>query len=112
MTSTTTAKCQGCGRTLRAAKSLALGRGPRCLAKIRKAEKVVTLDDYKPRQIEQARELIEDGAIVPLRRRVFLTVSSDGTETYLTAPEACNCPAGLNNRRCYHRAAAIIVTAA
>jgi hypothetical protein len=73
---------------------------------------VMGLNDFRPRQIEQARELIEDGAIVLLRGRVFLTVSTDGRDTYMTAPDACSCPAGLNRRLCYHRAAALMITQA
>lgn len=74
----------------------------------------IGLDDFKPAQVEKARELIEQGGIVPFRgRRIFRTVSSDGTRTYLTAPQACNCAAGLKGRHmCFHRIAAIILAAA
>lgn len=108
-----TAKCTKCGRVLRSARSIARGYGPTCAARIAKAAKTApALADFKPAQIEQARELIEDGAVVPLRRNVWRTVSTDGTETYLTARQACTCPAGLKDRRCYHRAAVEIVSAA
>ncbi|MFF3665409.1 helix-turn-helix domain-containing protein [Microtetraspora malaysiensis] len=72
------------------------------------------LRDYKQHQINKARELIEDGGIVPFRgRRIFRAVSSDGTRTYLTAPQACTCAAGLKGRHaCLHRIAAIILAAA
>lgn len=63
--------------------------------------------DYSADQIAKAAELIEDQAILPLRGRVYLAVSSDGTETYRTAASGqCNCPAGLKSRRCFHTLAA------
>jgi hypothetical protein len=114
MTATqTTAKCLGCGRVLRAAKSVALGRGRRCAAKVREAAKAATLA-FKPAQVAKAEELIADGGIVAIRdRRVFRVVSTKGDATYLTAPQACNCTAGLRAQHvCYHRIAASIVAAA
>lgn len=111
MAAQTTAKCLSCGRSLRAAKSLSLGRGPRCQAKIEQAAKVAP---FKPAQIAKAQELIADGGILPIRgRRVFRVVSSNGAATYLTAPQACNCTAGLKAvHTCYHRVAAAILAAA
>lgn len=106
------ARCTRCGRKLTAAKAVAEGFGRTCKAKIAKAAKTVDLADFKPAQVEQARELIEDGAVIQIRRNVFRTVSTDGRETYLTARQACTCPAGLKDRRCYHRAAVAIVAAA
>jgi len=102
--------CLRCGRTLRTAKSRALGYGAKCAAKVRHS--AVDLSDYKPHQITSARELIEDGAIIPLRSVVFVAVSTDGTETYKTAPTACSCPAGLKGSRCYHQLAARMLLAA
>jgi hypothetical protein len=102
--------CLRCGRTLSSTKSIATGYGPKCAAKVRKAP--VDLTDYKPHQIASARELIEDGAIVPLRSVVFVTVSTDGTETYKTAPNVCTCPAGLKGSHCYHQLAARLLLAA
>lgn len=99
-------RCLRCHRVLRSAKSVAVGAGPRCLRKVRDAEQVADLTDYKPAQLDAARELIADGAIVPLRSVIFLTVSTDGTETYRSAPTGCNCPGGLKGRLCYHTAAA------
>lgn len=111
MTATqTTAKCI-CGRTLRAAKSVARGYGPRCFAKIQQAAKVAP---FKPAQVAKAEELIADGGIIAIRgRRVFRVVSTKGDATYLAAPQACNCAAGLKAKTvCYHRVAAAIVAAA
>ncbi|MFF7550929.1 DUF6011 domain-containing protein [Streptomyces canus] len=102
--------CLRCGRALRTAKSQALGYGAKCAAKIRHT--AVDTSDYKPHQIASARELITDGAIIPLRSTVFIAVSTDGTETYKTAPTTCNCPAGLKGSRCYHQLAARLLLAA
>lgn len=64
-------------------------------------------------QIIKAHEALEDGALVRTAGRdLFQIVSGDGSTTYLTAPDACSCPAGRNGRRCYHRAAAILASAA
>jgi hypothetical protein len=113
-TSPVTATCI-CGRTLRAAKSVARGYGPRCFAKIQQATKTAP---FKPAQVAKAEELIADGGIIAIRgRRAFRAVSTDGTRTYLTAPQACTCPAGLKSQRaaervCFHRVAATILAAA
>lgn len=102
--------CLRCGRTLTSLRSRALGYGPKCAAKVRRSP--VNLTDYKAHQINSARELIEDGAIIPLRSVVFISVSTDGTETYKTAPTACSCPAGVKGGRCYHQLAARLLLAA
>lgn len=101
-------RCRHCHRPLR--NTTPDGYGPKCRRKLRKA--TADLADYKPAQIDAAHELIADGAIIPLRSVVFLTVSTDGTETYRSAPTTCNCPAGLAGRRCYHTAAARLWLAA
>jgi hypothetical protein len=102
--------CLRCGRKLTSTKSCATGYGPKCAAKVRNAP--VDLTDYKAHQIASARELIEDGAIIPLRSVIFITVSTDGTETYKTALTACTCPAGTKGSRCYHQLAARLLLAA
>lgn len=102
--------CLRCRRVLRSTKSQALGYGPKCAAKVRNAP--VDTTDYKTHQVQSARELIEDGAIIPLRSVIFITVSTDGTETYKTAPTACSCPAGVKGGRCYHQLAARLLLAA
>lgn len=109
-TATDRTRCLRCNRILRSAKSVSAGYGPTCSAKIRHAH--ADLVDYKPEQIANAVELITDGAIIPLRSVIFLTISSDGTETYRSAPTGCNCPGGLAGRRCYHTAAARMLLAA
>lgn len=107
---TTHTNCLRCGRTLTSARSCATGYGPTCTRKIRTS--AVDLTDYKPHQVASARELIADAAIIPLRSVVFLAVSTDGTETYRSAPTACTCPAGLKGSRCYHQLAARLLLAA
>lgn len=105
--------CQRCGRRLRSERSVAAGRGPRCQAKIRAA--IAVLEASRNKAAHKAAELIEDGGLVRLRThggRAFRTFSSDGTARYLTTADGCNCPAGLHERLCYHRAAVAILTAA
>jgi hypothetical protein len=105
--------CGRCGRLLTAARSIARGYGPTCHGRVAAAAQAATAE-HKPAQVAKAVELITDLGIVPIReRRVFRVVSSDGTGTYLTAPQACNCAAGLRGRfTCYHRIAAGILAAA
>lgn len=102
--------CLRCGRRLTSTRSQATGYGPKCARHIRTATTDTT--GYKAHQITSARELIEDAAIIPLRGQVFTAVSTDGTETYLTHPSNCTCPAGLKAGRCYHQLAARLLLAA
>jgi hypothetical protein len=105
--------CLRCGRALRSLKSTTSGYGPTCTRKVRESARAEIIAQHKPAQVAKAQELIEQGGVIPLRRNVFRTVSSDGTRTYLTAPQACNCAAGLKGKHmCFHRIAAQIVTAA
>lgn len=108
-----TAHCLRCGRILRAADSIARQYGRTCRAKVTAAEQAADLHDFKPEQIAHAEELIEDGAIVQLRPRIYRSVSTDGSELYLSSTTGhCNCPAGLKNRPCYHLAAVRILSLA
>lgn len=109
-----TAKCLHCGRTRRfataqaAAKSSAYGRI--CRMRIAAAAMAGAVKHFAAAAIEKAKQLISDGGIVPTGREgVYRTVSSTGGEFYLTAPSACNCPAGRHDRVCYHRAAATML---
>jgi hypothetical protein len=106
--------CLRCGRTLTSAKSTATGYGPTCTRKVREAARAEVIAQYKPAQVAKAEELIEQGALIPLRaNRVFLAVSSDGTQTYKTHRAACTCPAGLKGRyACKHQIAAHILSLA
>jgi hypothetical protein len=105
--------CMRCGRNLRAAASVAAGFGPGCRARIRAAAMTVAVKDFSQAQVDKARELIADKGIIRTGfAGVFRTVSSDGAAYYLTAASGqCNCRAGLNGRRCYHVAAAVMVQA-
>lgn len=102
----------GCGRTLTSPESIARGMGRHCARMVREAAKSADLTAWTPRQVEQARELIEDGGIVAADREGdFWTVSTDGTEVYLTSAVFCSCAAGQASRLCYHRCSAVIVLA-
>lgn len=103
--------CLRCGRLLRSPSSVARGYGRHCATKIRHA--AADLTDYQPHQISSARQLIADAAIIPLRRTLFLAVSTDGAAVHRTdARGHCTCPAGLKSGRCYHTAAARLLLAA
>lgn len=103
----------GCGRHLFCKASRARGYGWGCWRPIRataRAEALAAkLAAFTARQIEQARELIEDAAIIPgAIAGLFHCVSSDGTEVYDTTAEECPCPA---SKECYHLAAVLMVSA-
>jgi hypothetical protein len=102
--------CRRCHAILSASNTK--GIGPVCARKERQ-ENAAKTAGFKAAAIDKARQLIADKAILPLRgRRVFQVISSNGTDRYLTSPQACNCPAGLKGRfACYHRAAAVILAA-
>lgn len=111
-TAPTTATCTRCHATLTSPRSVARRLGPTC-ARLARQEAAAIAAGFKPQAIEKARQLIADHGIVPVRgRRVFQVVASNGTDRYLTSPQACNCAAGLRGRyACYHRAAAAILAA-
>lgn len=116
MTTTTDPRphCRKCHRVLRSAKSIARGMGPTCAKRVAENAKVAATD-YKPEQVAKAMELIELGAIVvTVKALLFQVVSSKGDETYFTdaASRVCTCKAGARGIRCYHLAAAQILTAA
>lgn len=102
----------GCGRKLTAPASIKAGYGPVCRKRIREAARAEALNGFSAVQAAKATELIETAAIVPLNRPgVYRAVSSSGDVIYLTSAHTCNCPAGLNNRSCYHVAAARVLNA-
>ena len=112
-----TAKCLKCGRVrhFRSAEAAAKAapNGRVCQMRIRLAAITEAVRDFAAAQVDKARELIADGGLIRTGHPgVFRAVSSRGDETYLVHRAACNCPAGLRARLCYHRAAAAIVTAA
>ena len=101
----------GCGRVLKSAKSVALGYGPKCAAKIRKAQLDEARAEFTDDQQAKADELIRDGGIVAHPHKgVFMAVSSKGDATYLCHAKGCVCPAGLKSRKpCYHQLAARVL---
>lgn len=105
----------GCGRALLAAspERARYGQYGRRCARLVKFEAIAALiQDFKPAQIEKARELIADGGLVPTGHAgVFRTVSSDGDVVYLTHAVTCSCPGGLHGRVCYHSLAVRLITA-
>ena len=104
----------GCRHLIRSAESLATGYGAGCRAKMRKAQRTADLSAWTPSQVEDARQAIEDVAVVPSNRAgVFHVVSSDGTEAYRTSRDGCTCQNGLKThqtRPCWHRLAVVLVT--
>ncbi|MFF0862322.1 helix-turn-helix domain-containing protein [Nonomuraea sp. NPDC003560] len=75
----------------------------------------VNLDQYKPFQLDKARELIEQGGIVATSRpALYVAISSDGTSQYVVdqAEHSCTCRAAIRGLNCYHLAAADLVEAA
>jgi hypothetical protein len=105
----------GCSGRLTSPESIARGYSKACAAKVRAAAKTADLSAWTESQIEDARQAIEDGAVVPSNREgVFHVVSSDGSEVHLTHRDGCNCIAGLKTlppRPCWHRCAVTIVLA-
>ncbi len=107
-----TEHCLRCGHKLHCVASRVRGYGRGCWLRIRRARKLAALVNFTRAQIAAALELIEDGAIVRLYPAgAYKAVSSDGETTYLTHTAGCNCPAGMAGRTCYHRAAALLVSA-
>ena len=98
-------RCRKCHRVLRSAASIELGIGPTCQRKVVAEAEAKAEATGKGTQYAKAVELIRDGGVVPLRPRVWRTVASKGTGTYLTAVNRCNCQAGLHDRICYHQMA-------
>jgi hypothetical protein len=105
-------RCLRCGLKLSAASSIATGYGWYCARLVRLAARTVELAGFARTARENAVELIAAGGVVPAGfPGVFRTVSSSGDAYYLTHSAACNCPAGLNGRLCYHVAAVRFITA-
>jgi hypothetical protein len=120
MTSTTTGtetvhRCLGCGRRITSAESIAAGRGSGCRAKVRRAARTADLSAWTEAQVTEARQAIEDGAVVPTNREgVYHVVGVDGSEVHLVHPAGCNCTSGLKNRPprpCWHRCAVAMIEA-
>lgn len=104
-TTTASARCIECGRIITSAASIARGRGKGCAAKVRRAAATATTEGFTTKQVDAARELVEDAGIVRLRRNIYLTVSTDGTRVHRTTATRCTCEAGIKGRACYHQLA-------
>lgn len=106
----------GCRRPIRSPESVAAGYGAGCRAKMRKTVRTADLSAWTACQAEEARQAIEDGAVVPSARPgVFHVVSTDGTEVHRVHRDGCNCTNGLQTRPprpCWHRLAVVIALAA
>lgn len=101
--------CPRCGREITSDRSRELGIGRGCADH---AKENPALADFKPAQIEKAWQLISDGGIVLVKHSknpIFSVVASNGVDRYLVAPQACTCPAGLHDRKCYHRLSAMLI---
>lgn len=112
-----TTRCTRCRRPLRKS----VGMGPVC------ARRAAAERQYKPHQVDKARELAADHGIVDTGirtqqgRRVFQVISSNGVDRYFTTIAACTCPHGLRAVRpstrparpggCYHMLAARFLAA-
>jgi hypothetical protein len=111
----TETRCLRCRRVLKSADSIARGYGKGCAAKVAAAAKTADLSAWTASQVEDAKQAIEDGAVVPSNREgVFHVVSKDGSEVHLTHRHGCNCENGLKTRQprpCLHRCAVTIVLA-
>jgi Family of unknown function (DUF6011) len=91
---TSSARCQSCRRKLTAASSVTPGRGPVCSAKVRKAAQTIDLTGFHRLQVDKARELIEQQAIIPSSRPgMYAAVSGDGPTgaTIADWPRGGNC---------------------
>ena len=108
---TSTATCRRCRATLTSTRSVTQGIGPVC-HRNEKREHAAKAAGFNAQAISKAKALIAENAIVRMRGRFFQVISSNGVDRYLTAPETCNCPAGLRGKYgCYHRAAATMLAA-
>jgi hypothetical protein len=104
--------CGRCGRPLREEQERQLGYGLECVAKMQAA--IPT--SVKAYQIDKAVDLLADHGLVPLVLtdvpcRIWKCISADGQRRYLTTTRACTCPAGQAERFCYHRLAALMLSA-
>lgn len=101
-------RCTRCSRKL----SADAPYGARCWARLRGP--VAALEASGNPAAAKAAQLLRDGAMDRLRGhsgRVWRTVSTKGIAIYLTAPEACNCAAGLYGKLCYHSVAVSVMLA-
>jgi hypothetical protein len=101
--------CRKCGRGLTTNSVY----GPNCWSRLRGP--VAALQASRNPAAARAASLLLAGAYARLPGhggRVFRTASMSNIGTYLTAPEACTCTAGLYDKLCYHRVAITVLLAA
>jgi hypothetical protein len=104
-----------CGRILRSPKSVALGVGPRCKAKLNAARAVMedALAGLSDAQKTRALALIGDRKVRPTSQRgQYAVTGSDDVTIYLTTVASCGCRAFACGRTCYHVGAVRCVAAA
>lgn len=112
---TQTTKCTECHRPLRAAKSIARGRGPVCDLKARRrAAAAILARPFKDAETAATKALrhLTDKAIVPTRHaHQYLAVASAGDTAYLVdaIERTCTCKANRRHGRCTHLLAADVV---
>lgn len=117
---TRTAKCAGCRRTrhFRTAQAAAAAHpyGRICRAKMRAAALVADVAGFTAAQIEAAREIVTEGALIPLAKRgAFRVLSSAGDSVYTATADGCNCPNWLRRlspKPCKHNLAVRFALAA
>lgn len=106
--------CERCHRELHARGSVLTGYGRVC-AKHERQERAAA--GITPDTVSKAREDLSDGAVQPTAfctragGRIYLAVSSDGSQRYLTTVDNCSCLAGQYGRMCRHRTAVILKVA-
>lgn len=108
-TTTTQIKCLDCSHPLTSAKSQTRQRGPLCHARHIAALALAAAFKNPQAAAEKALQIIADRAIVRTRvKGQYLTVSSDGSQNYLTdvVENSCTCEAGHRHGRCSHLLAA------
>lgn len=109
-------KCKRCHRELHAQSSIVAGYGKVC-AKRERQERAAAAASISQDTVTRAHEDIEDGAVQPTTfrtrtgGRIYLAISSDGSQSYLPTKDSCTCLAGQHDRMCHHRTAVILLVA-
>lgn len=106
--------CTKCGRKIWGARAMRTGLGETCRRRVYRAAHILSQAGHPV--ADKAADLLFDGGLVRLSShsgKVWRAVSSDGSVTYLTTPDNCNCKQGQqrNPRLCYHRVAVQVLAA-
>jgi hypothetical protein len=104
--------CGRCCRPLVAHRSVDVGYGPGCRSRMAFAARAVGAR-YTPEQLAKAVESVELRAVVHGARDDYFALSTAGDVIYTVdrAAATCTCPAGRHGTRCYHLAAADLLSA-